>query len=315
MWRARMLLVVGTTALVACDDGIAPRAVPIDPEGVGRIALAASRDRHTWRHAGRFLALMSADGSAPRIQPVASNVYGPTWSPDGRTVAYARAAADTALAGLWTYDPDTRTERRVPGTDGRTVVRPQWSPDGGRLLFADDGHGDSLVVVRSDGGDRQVLPPAPGAAWGPGDQLAFIGFDTTAGAGVSPSAVYVRPLEGGATVRASPFDTGWYGAVAWSRDGRLAAIHNTGFPSGVEVIELVPGAPERARVIYRDTASFQSSRLAWSPSGYHLLYDRMSSDGTQLWIVRADGSRAWPITPVMRSRTRYYGNEDGSWAP
>ena len=242
--RHRRLVLAALALLAACDDGVAPVPVPVDPEGVGRIALVSQRDRFTWRRRGSFLAIMHADGSDHRIQPVPSGVRRPAWSPDGRSIAYARIAFDdTTGSGLYIYDVEGRTTRLVK--QSLTLVDgPMWSPDGSRLAYTEYTRGDSIFSIARDGSDERLLARGYRPAWGPGDRLAYIAADTVDGTASPGSAVFVRSLRDGSVVRASPPGSGTYITSAWSRDGRLAAYRQRELAParwGRDLVELTPG--------------------------------------------------------------------------
>lgn len=74
----------------------------------------------------------------------------PSWSPDGRRLAFVRGG------DVWTVRPDGRARRHL--TRQGTDEEPTWSPDGRRIAFlrrpsADSYTGEaSLLTMRSDGG-------------------------------------------------------------------------------------------------------------------------------------------------------------------
>jgi TolB protein len=73
----------------------------------------------------------------------------PAWSPDGRTIAYARRL-NSGTPTLFLVRPDGSAARRL--TTGRS---PSWSPDGKRLAFA---LGGGVYEIRADGrGRKRVL--------------------------------------------------------------------------------------------------------------------------------------------------------------
>jgi len=72
----------------------------------------------------------------------------PAWSPDGRTIAYARWL-NSGTPALFLVHPDGSAARRL--TNGRS---PSWAPDGKRLAFV---LGGSVYEIRTDGRGRKRI--------------------------------------------------------------------------------------------------------------------------------------------------------------
>ncbi|HIQ38233.1 MAG TPA: hypothetical protein EYH36_09630 [Desulfocapsa sulfexigens] len=69
---------------------------------------------------------------------------GPVFSPDGKTIAFW--AWDTSYAAtLWLYNIDALQLTRL--TTGGSDMYPQWSPDGGTLLFESGRTGNSDIIM------------------------------------------------------------------------------------------------------------------------------------------------------------------------
>ncbi len=114
-----------------------------------------------WARAGEKLAF-TADGQllvarAPDWQArmlVEERECGwPTWSADGKEIAYGlRDADDSKGKGLWAVSETDGTPRRLaPGTgDIFAAARPVYSPDGTWIAFEHSWEGGSLNLVRSD---------------------------------------------------------------------------------------------------------------------------------------------------------------------
>ena len=107
---------------------------------------------------GREFYVVDADGEEPQ-RLAADVVSGPSWSPDGQRVAYARATADEVA--LYTIGSDGVDERRVAGIPHWRGPRPNslpaeawidtvaWSPDGTRILVRS--HPRAPAVCRQAG--------------------------------------------------------------------------------------------------------------------------------------------------------------------
>ena len=141
----------------------------------------------------------------------------PAISPDGTHIAYA-AGNENAMRIL--VRP-LAGGRPVVLTDGLAGPhrRPQWSPDGTRVLFMAEGaiwlvpvsgRSPRRIVDRSSSDSGGV---AHSTAWSPdGNQVAWVMRDT----------IYVRPLEGGAPRALGALPVAH--SLAWSPDGRWIAV-------------------------------------------------------------------------------------------
>ena len=114
--------------------------------------------------AGQDILLIEADGSGFDRLPVPVDASFPTWSPDGKRLAFR--GSDPA-------DPGTRLGLWVVGLDGGGLERiwtppstatselhfePQWSPDGSAIAVACCG---AIHVIAPDGSGAQVLIDDP----------------------------------------------------------------------------------------------------------------------------------------------------------
>jgi hypothetical protein len=133
----------------------------------------------------------------------------PDFSPDGTLIAYADESA--LDGGIWLVSIDGQSERLVPNSGGRTYRRPQFAPEGDRLLV-DAYVGDTAIVnAIVDLTVRTIIeaPPSPAddtsaltARWLTGGRYVVVRDANTGG--IDPSiSVYNASAPG--TLPASSF--------------------------------------------------------------------------------------------------------------
>ena len=81
--------------------------------------------------AQRRLYVVNADGGGPMLlRTIEGDPFDPTWSPDGKLIAYSTGGAPPwgMPAQIWLLDLNTQQSTKVPGSEG--LWSPRWSPDG-----------------------------------------------------------------------------------------------------------------------------------------------------------------------------------------
>lgn len=82
-----------------------------------------------------------ASGTTTRLTTHPANDGGPVWSPDGKTIVYARARAIRSEGDMYALDPASPgVTRPVLAADGASEHPTSWSPDGEYVLFEQEGN-------------------------------------------------------------------------------------------------------------------------------------------------------------------------------
>jgi Tol biopolymer transport system component len=135
------------------------------PDGE-QIAFWSGRD-------GGGIFIMGRTGEA--VRRVTRSGFRPTWSPDGRQLAYATEDVvlnpqnTEGLGQLWVVDVNRGEQRRLDVVDG---VLPSWSPHGHRIAFMrrQDQTGAfqaDVWTVRVTGGEPRAVTSDVATDWGP----------------------------------------------------------------------------------------------------------------------------------------------------
>jgi Tol biopolymer transport system component len=233
----------------------------------------------------------------------------PTWSPDGRRIAFLRQRSDEffeimlipALGG---------TERKIGEAFMRIGGHPAWTPDSQHLIVAgrptaQEPNGLSIISIST--GEMRALTVPPFAAIGGDGQPALSPDGRTLAFIRGPSGasldVFTVPFQAGrqpvGTPRKVTFDSRslW---PAWSPDGR--DLIYSSYVLGQTVLLRVPadgsGKPERLTGVGEGGIN-----LAISPSAHRLVYVRQSVD-ENIWRIRVPDGRAEPASRLIASTLR-----------
>jgi dipeptidyl aminopeptidase/acylaminoacyl peptidase len=138
-----------TATLAPTVPGDAPFTVYSHPELSGKIAFVGGCDFPLFY-------TMNADGTGLSEFADIPDVKHPTWSPDGKQIAYCESS-DSA-ENLYVVNADGSGRRQLPANVNDTCEL-FWEPDGQRIRFVSlTGHGESCVyAVKADGSGAAEL--------------------------------------------------------------------------------------------------------------------------------------------------------------
>jgi hypothetical protein len=294
----------------------------------------------TWRFAvGRprltYIALDEAGrlqlyAEDPHVQltDASADVWDYAVHPEGRAIAYSvvdenGAAVKDGAADLWQVDRDGGNLRLLLACAPDACAAPAWSFDGRQIAYERQALSETTIgigtgpvvphiwLLDTRTGDTRPLvdgTPTPGRAptWAPSrSRLAF--YDLT------ESAVRIVDLEDG---QVQLFDT--LGNIGtWDPEGERMVLADLHFHD--ERVEWVLVQVEFATRKVLDLGSPPAagdSLPHWSPTGEWIAFarnrlgDGTPTPGTQLWLMRPDGSDARPLAQDAAANLGAY-----AWRP
>jgi Tol biopolymer transport system component len=229
----------------------------------------------------------------------------PTWSPDGRYIAFSRFSESDK--GIFIVPALGGTERKLysPDWGDHAFGQVVWSPDGRFLAYQDRSSparlGIWLLSVENLERRQLTWPPAQSLddipAFSPdGRTLSFSRFSN---GGVSD--IYLVPVGGGEPSRLT-LDNRYIDGLAWTADGREIVFHvGRGGDYGLWRISVTGGTPERLAVggdsDFSPPLSPQGNRLAISRQRNRLAYVQSAFD-TNIWRIEIPKSKGRGNPPI-----------------
>lgn len=256
--------------------------------------------------------IMNTDGSDQRQLTYGYSEH-PSWSPDGRHIAFTGSVEDPDNGSWIMRQPlsaDYVTEIFVAPADGGNQVQltdlkgwsraPRWSPDGSHIAFIrNDGSHREIMLMASDGTEVRHFAYGSDPAWAPdGVRLAYTRIGD-----MGRSEVVVVDIQSGDELGIAEG-----AAPVWSPDGSRMAVLR-----GIE-----------NEIILVDTRTMDEKRFAaagagsdwvpaWSPDGAWIAYTTVEA-GIDFWNVeiRLGGVTEDPPPEHYRIASDGFG---ASWSP
>jgi Tol biopolymer transport system component len=190
--------------------------------------------------------------------PGSASDESPTWSPDGRQIAFVRVSADNTAA-IHTIPSLGGQERKLvevlgPArlSDGSTVPTLHWAPDGDWLAFAEKASADAparIVRLSLAAAEKRPLTSPPPESMGDiqpqispdGRLLAFVRSGARTW-GIQD--VWVQPVKGGEGRRLTFGKYGYAAALSWTADGAEIVFTTYATVGRLVRVPLAGGAPQ-----------------------------------------------------------------------
>ncbi len=277
-----------------------------------------------------FSACNLSTESGPAVVEESNLHVRPSWSPDGKTIAFT-SMLQSAL-GVYLVDSSGTNLRRLVEGEGVGIT---WSPDGKWLCFS---RVSNLYKIKANGDSLARLNTYAGSirpAWSPdGRRIAFVQRDPADISGIwlfdfrtETASQFVtfgdypswHPSGNEIVVLDAQLDRGSGGliyrflgiditTIALRTIAAFSSIADCGFssisPQGTAIVYGLKPERDRAQIWIFEIGGNRHVRLtddggdypAWSPDGKMIVYTRTTAGDGGLWIMNADGSGKRKLT-------------------
>jgi len=264
----------------------------------------STRIAYVTKAGNRFtLRIADADGEGGQVALASPEpIISPSWSPDGRELAYVSFESQKAV--VWVQDVASGRRRAVANFRGSNSA-PAWSPDSRQMAvtLSRDGGSQIYLMDRNGEGLRRLTSSASidtEPVFSPDGRSLYFVSDRGGG-----PQIYRMPVAGGPAERVT-FTGGYNISPALSPDGRsLAYIARQGGAYRLVIQDLAGGAPRNV------TETGSDERPSFSPNGRLIVYATQAQGRDVLVTTTLDGriktSLAVPQTDVREPVWGPYG--------
>jgi Tol biopolymer transport system component/DNA-binding winged helix-turn-helix (wHTH) protein len=234
----------------------------------------------------------------------------PTWSPDGRFIAYSSDRGGNF--DIWVQSVGGGNPVQVTHSPAHDW-QPDWSPNGKSIIFRSERDGGGLYIVPPLGGyERKISSFGYRPRWSPDSSRILFVSSALQGGGVRYE-VYICTPDGAQPQRVwaeflSRFLT--VESIAWHPDGQRISLWATFWMVSLQTVSrefwTVPlaGAPPLKSEVTTTVnqqlqqAAVEFTRFQWAPSGLELYFEGLSRGVRNLWKVTVDPKKlSWIAGP------------------